>query len=210
MPNNVRANLELGAQIVIAIAIVVVAGVVVKRYLSPRQVSPASLPRITIGERLNVPNVDWEQNKKTLVFFLMKDCKYCKSSAPFYRQLIEDASKRNVKWLAILPNSVEEGRNYVQSLELPIENVQTGSLSSYKIPGTPSVLFVDNQGIVKSVWFGAEPGREKEMRDELISLFDSKISSEAPATEETSNKVYGTQEPHSTAPARKGLGAVNR
>lgn len=63
MPNNVRANLELGAQIVIAIAIVVVAGVVVKRYLFPRQVSPASLPRITIGERLNVPNVDWEQNK---------------------------------------------------------------------------------------------------------------------------------------------------
>ena len=184
MPNNVRANLELGAQIVIAIAIVVVAGVVVKRYLSPRQVSPASLPRITKGERLNVPGVDWEQNKKSLVFFLMKDCAYCKSSAPFYHQLIEEASKRNVKSLAILPNSVEEVRNYVQSLELPIENVQTGSLSSYKIPGTPSVLFVDNRGIVKSVWFGAEPGREKELRDELVALFDAKTSNEVPAKQE--------------------------
>ena len=176
MPNNVRANLELGAQIVIAVAVLAVAGVVVKRYLFPREVNPASLPRITMGERLNVPNVDWEQNKKSLVFFLMKDCKYCKYSAPFYRQLIEDASKRDVKWLAILPNSVEEGRKYVRSLELPIENVQTGSLSSYKIPGTPSVLFVDNQGIVKSVSIGAEPGREKELRDELVALFDSKIS----------------------------------
>jgi len=184
MPNNVRANIELGAQIVIAIAALAVAGVVVKRYLSPRQVSPASLPRITKGEHLNVPGVDWEQNKKSLVFFLMKDCKYCKSSAPFYRQLIEDASKRNVKWLAILPSSVEEGSKYVQSLELPIENVQTGSLSSYKILGTPSVLFVDKQGIVKSVWIGGDPGREKEMRDELVALFDAETSNEFPAKQE--------------------------
>ena len=184
MPNNVRANIELGAQIVIAVAVLAVAGVVVKRYLSPRQVGPASLPRITKGEQLNVPGVDWEQNKKSLVFFLMKDCKYCKSSAPFYRQLIEDASKRNVKWLAILPSSVDEGSKYVQSLELPIENVQTGQLSSYKIPGTPSVLFVDRQGTVKSVWIGADPGREKEMRDELIALFDSRASNEVPAKQE--------------------------
>src|SRR5713226_2081248 len=164
MPNNVRANIELGAQIVIAVAALAVAGVVVKRYLSPRPVSPASLPRITMGERLNVPNVDWEQNKKTLVFFLKKDCVYCKYTAPFYRQLIEDASKRNVKMLAILPNSVEEGREYVESLDLPIENVQTGLTSSYKIPGVPSVLFVDNQGIIKGIWIGAGPGREKEVR----------------------------------------------
>lgn len=174
MSKNVRANMELGANIVIAIAIVVVAAAVVKRYAFP-PVNLGSLPRITMGERLNVPNVDWEQNKKSLVFFLMKDCKYCESSAPFYRQLIEDASKRNVKWLAILPNSVEEGRKYVQSLGLPIENVQTGSLPSYKIPGTPSVLFVDNQGIVKSVWIGAVPGREREMRDELVALFDANL-----------------------------------
>lgn len=171
MSKNARANIELGVNIVIAIAIVVVAAVVVKRYAFP-PVNPGSLPRITKGERLNVPNVDWQQNEKSLVFFLMKDCKYCESSAPLYRQLIEDASKRNVKSLAILPNSIEEGRKYVQSLQLLIENVQTGSLSSYKIPGTPSVLFVDSEGIVKSVWIGGVPGREKEMRDELVALFD--------------------------------------
>jgi peroxiredoxin len=174
MSRSVRANLELGANVVIAIAIVVVAVVIVKRYASP-PTTPASLPRINIGERLNVPNVDWEQNKKSLVFFLMKDCKYCKSTAPFYRQLIEDASKRNVQRLAILPNSVEEGKKYVESLGLPIENVQTGALTSYKIPGTPSVLFVDRRGIVKSVWIGAEPGRDKEMRDELVALFDANL-----------------------------------
>jgi len=172
MPKNIRANIELGANIVVAIAIVVVAVVVVKRYAFPPP-NPGSLPAITKGERLSVPNVDWNQNKKTLVFFLMKDCKYCETSTPLYRQLIEDASKQNVQVLAILPNPVEAGRKYVEFLQLQIENVQAGSLGSYKIPGTPSVLLVDNQGTVKSAWIGAVPGRERQMRDELVALFDA-------------------------------------
>jgi len=78
-----------------------------------------------------------------------------------------------VKTLAILPDSDREAREYVKSLDLAIETVQTGSLSSYKISGTPTVLFVDRQGIVRNVWFGASPEREKEMRDKLFELFQA-------------------------------------
>jgi hypothetical protein len=87
--------------------------------------------------------------------------------------LIEDASKRNVKSVAILPDSADEARKYLKYLELPFENIQIGPLSSYKISGTPTVLLVDNQGIVRSAWFGAQSEREKEMRDKLIELFDA-------------------------------------
>lgn len=173
MPNNLRSNIELGAQIVIAVAVVIAAGVLVKRNMFPSPANPGNLPRINAGEKLNVPKVDWAQNKKSLVFFLNKDCVYCTSSAPLYRQLIAEASKRNVKSLAILPNSDREAREYVKSLELLTDTVQTGLLESYKITGTPTVLFVDRQGIVRNVWFGAVPGREKEMRDTLIQLFDA-------------------------------------
>jgi peroxiredoxin len=172
MQSKVRANIELTAQVIIALAVVVAAGALVKRTFFPGPGSP-NLPRINAGERLSVPNVDWERNKKTLVFFLKKDCAYCTSSAPLYRQLIADASKRNVVSLAILPNSADEARKYLQYLELPIENIQTGPLSAYKISGTPTVLFVDSQGIVRSVWFGAAPDREKEMRDKLVKLFEA-------------------------------------
>src|SRR5437660_961982 len=116
MPKNLRANIELGVQIVIAVAVVVAAGVLVKRNLFSHPANPASMPRINAGEKLNVPNVDWEQNKKSLVFFLKKDCVFCTSSAPFYRQLLEEASKRNVKSLAILPDSDREAREYVKTL----------------------------------------------------------------------------------------------
>jgi peroxiredoxin len=172
MSKNIRANIELGINIVVAIAIVVVASAVVKRYAFSS--NPTSPPRIAKGDRLEVPNVNWEQNEKTLVFFLIKDCRYCQASAPFYRQLLADAAERNVKVLAILPNSAKEAKEYVQHLELPIDDLQTGSLASYKIPGAPSVLFVDKQGIVKSAWLGATQGREQEMRDDLIALFAAK------------------------------------
>ena len=169
MTTNTKAKIELGLNIVVVLAIVIVTAVVVKRYVFQ---GAQQQPRIKIGSQLNVPNVDWEQNKKTLVFFLMEKCAYCESSAPFYRQLIEDAAKYNVKSLAILPLPVEQGRKYVQSLKLPIENVQTGSLRSYQIPGTPTVVFVDNHGTVRSVWIGAAPpDREKQMQEELNGLF---------------------------------------
>ena len=174
MQSKVRANIELTAQVIIALAVVVAAAALVKRTFFPGPGNP-NLPRINAGERLSVPNIDWEKNQKSLVFFLKKDCPYCTTSAPFYRQLIEDASKRNVKSVAVLPNSADEARKYIQYLELPIENIQTGgSLAAYKITGTPTVLFVDKEGIVRSAWFGAQPEREKEMRDKLVELFDAK------------------------------------
>ena len=172
MRANIKANIELAAQVVIAIAVVIAAGVLVKRNVWPGLAS-GRMPSITTGERLTVPNVDWAQNKKSLVFFLKKDCPYCTSSASLYRQLVEDATKRNVKCVAVFPNTPEEARKYLQYIELPIENVYTGPLRDSKISGTPTVLFVDESGLVKSVWIGAQTDREQEMRDKLVALFDS-------------------------------------
>ena len=169
---NLRSNIETGSQVIIALAVVAIAGVAAARYISSRT-HYANKPRVKIGEQLNVPNVNWENNKKTLVFFLMKDCVYCAASARFYRELIDEASKRNVKSLAVFPNSIEEARKYIQYLDLPIQDIQTGSLADYKISGTPTLLFIDRRGTVRGACFGAAPEKEKEMRDNLVRLFDS-------------------------------------
>lgn len=177
MPNNMRANIETGAQVLIAIAVLLIAGILVKRYLFTSQVSTENMQEEAqrlVGTRMSVPNVNWQENRMSLILFLKKDCVFCKASAPFYRQLIADGSQRNVKWIAILPESVEEGKAYLRSLELPIDNVQSASLSSYKIRGTPSALFVDSQGIIKSVWLGAPADRQTQMRAEFIALSDGK------------------------------------
>lgn len=172
MRASVRANIELAAQVVIAIAVVIAAGVLVKRNVWPG-LGSGRVAGISTGERLSIPTIDWARNKKSLVFFLKKDCPYCTSSAGLYRQLLEDATKRNVKCLAVFPNAPEEARKYLEYIELPIENVYTGPLGEFKISGTPTVLFVDEAGIVRSVWIGAQTDREQEMRDQLLALFDS-------------------------------------
>lgn len=168
-----KSKIELGLNIAIAVAILVIAGVLVKRTFFAEQAKQPTLEaqaQQLLGTRISVPGVDWAQNKKSLIFFLKKDCIYCDAVAPSYQQLIGEAEKANVKLIAILPNPVQVGREYVQSLGLLIENVQTGVLASYKIPGTPSVLVVDAEGIVRGIWIGAEPGREKEMLAKLVSL----------------------------------------
>jgi len=96
MQSRFRTNIEFGAQIVIAIAVLLVAGIIVKRHILPDQGTALKMPGISAGERLNLADVDWKQNKKSLVFFLNKDCRYCTSSAPVYRQLTEEAFKQNV------------------------------------------------------------------------------------------------------------------
>jgi len=173
MRASVRANIELVTQVVVAIAIIITAGVLVKRTVFTGQSNGAGLPGLTVGERLNVPTIDWAQNKKSLVFFLKKDCPFCTSSAALYRQLMDEAAKRNVKCIALLPNSPEDARKYLQYLELSFGNVYTGPIEDSRITGTPTVVFVDQNGIVKSVWIGAQTEREKEMRDTLVQLFDS-------------------------------------
>lgn len=174
MQSRFRTNIEFGAQILMAIAVLVVAGIIVKRQVVPER-RTVNIPAISAGERLNLANVDWNQNRKSLVFFLNKDCQYCTSSAPFYRQLKEEAIKQNVKSLAVFPHSIEEGKAYLASIQLSIDEIYTSPLAPYKIPGTPTVLFVNSSGTVEKGWFGDVSGREKQIREEFLTLAEKPV-----------------------------------
>lgn len=175
MRSSFRTNIEFGAQIVIAIAVLVVAGIIVKRHISQDQRTVLKMPSISAGERLNLADVDWKQNKKSLVFFLNKDCRYCTSSAPVYRQLTEEAFKQNVKSLAVFPHSAEEAKAYLESIKLSIDEVLSSPLPPDKIAGTPTVLFVNSSGTVEGVWVGDASGREKQIREEFLTLAEKPV-----------------------------------
>ena len=86
---------------------------------------------------------------------------------------MDEASKRNVKCIAVLPNSPEDARKYLQYLELSFQNIYTGPIEDSKISGTPTIVFVDQNGVAKGVWIGAQDEREKAMHNTLVQLFDS-------------------------------------
>ncbi len=151
-----------------------------KRHVFPQRPLPLNVQGIAGGERLNLPDVDWKRTQKTLVFFLNKDCHFCTSSAPFYRQWIEEASaKQNLSLVAVLPNSPEEAKAYIESTKLPIADIHISPLAPYRIVGTPTVLLVNHSGIVERVWFGGVSGKEKQMREELMASIEKSPSMES-------------------------------
>jgi hypothetical protein len=63
--------------------------------------------------------------------------------------------------MAVLPQKPEEGVAYLAKLGLQVGDVRQGSLSALRIPGTPTLLLVDRQGIVQNVWVGKLSGNEE-------------------------------------------------
>ena len=144
-------------EFVVNIAILIVAAlasvVLVKNYLS-RRTARDMPPQIAVGTKLSVPGIDWRVNGNTLVLAVSTNCHYCTESAPFYRRLAADLPRRRVHLTAILPENVEEGGKYLRSLGLQVSDVRQGSFRSLKIRGTPTLMLVDERGLIRYVWEG--------------------------------------------------------
>jgi hypothetical protein len=54
----------------------------------------------------------------------------------------------------VFPGDPEKGREYLRSLRVPITDVRQGKPPSLPIRGTPTLLLVDRDGIVRKVWAG--------------------------------------------------------
>lgn len=174
--NTLRSKIELGLNIVITVAIVVVTAVTVMRYFASRHAhehdrGKQNQPTL-VGTRLSIPGIGGGQTQKNLVLFMRSDCPACKIAAPLYRQLIAEASQRDVKSVAILPDSPERGRQYLQSLQLGAQDVQSADLSAYPISTVPTALVVDGEGVVKGSWIGVKRGQENTVANEVVALLE--------------------------------------
>jgi thiol-disulfide isomerase/thioredoxin len=175
--NNLRSKIELALNMVVVIAIVSVAVVTVKRHLSlghPGRDHHTEHGQAMVGARMTIPGVGQEPDQKSLVLFLRKDCPACRMVAPLYRELIAEASKQGVRQVAILAGSLEEGKQYLRSLDLDPDHVQSADLfASYKISSVPTAVVLDGDGVIEGAWVGAAPGRENETRSEVIALLQA-------------------------------------
>lgn len=149
-------KLETAANIAIVLVALIASAVLVKNYLlsGPGRGAP---PQIAVGEKFPLTDVDWKGNGTTLVLALAPGCDSCSESAPFYRRLSADLATRPVHMTAVLPGSVDEGREYLRSLSVEIGDVRQGSFRSLKINGTPTLILVDREGMVRNVWLGRFP-----------------------------------------------------
>ncbi len=56
--------------------------------------------------------------------------------------------------MAILPQEIPQGKKYLETLGVPVGDIQRAELASLKIAGTPTLLLVDRRGVVENVWVG--------------------------------------------------------
>lgn len=107
---------------------------------------------IEAGEVLNLSGVAWGTGPQTLVLALNQTCNYCTASGPFYRRINKEVPDANL--IAMLPHPVEESKTYLASLGVSVRQIVQADFDSLNVRGTPTLLLVDREGVVRTIWRG--------------------------------------------------------
>ena len=168
--SKVSQKIELTANILIIVVALLLGGVLIKKYFFDPPVVSNQPPRVEpkIGSVMNVPDVNWSQQPKTLILALQSSCHFCNESAPFYKRVIESVKDKNVKLIAVFPTAVEESAAHLQKLGLSNMEVKQSSLGSLQVSGTPTLILTNDKGEVTNYWVGKlTPDKETEVINKL-------------------------------------------
>lgn len=164
------AKIETAANI----ATIVVAGllsvVLVKTYFIPaswlsKPLTPPAADVTGAGTHLSdqLPGVEWNKNGQTVVLALSTQCHFCTESAPFFRKLGEKAGKA-VRIVSIMPQPVADAESYLRRNGVRVDEIRQVSLEKIGVPGTPTLLLVNGDGVVTKSWVGKlQPQQEGEV-----------------------------------------------
>ena len=115
MQSKLSQRIELVANIAIILIAILLGYFLIQRFVFQQNPQPQKPPaEIVKGTKISLPEVDWQANQKTLILALQKGCHFCSESMSFYKTLVEKAKEKGVKLVAVLPNSREEGSQYLR------------------------------------------------------------------------------------------------
>jgi hypothetical protein len=158
--------IELLVNLAILVLCVVLSAVLVKKYFFGPPPEPVG---ISVGARIAVPDFDWRRQPQTVVLALQQNCRFCSESAPFYKTLIAEASRRGVRVVAVFPQDEASARTYLAGLGVEAPELKIADFRALEIRGTPTVLLADREGVATHVWRGKLPeSREQDVLDALV------------------------------------------
>ena len=153
---NLHKRAELLANIAIVIVAIILGVVLVKRFIMDSNEPPnPAAAQLARAERVPLEGIEWDKSKYTMLLVLQKGCRYCTESAPFYQRLIsETANRSDMKLIALLPDSVADGKQYLNEIGVNISDIRQVSPRKIKVGVTPTLILVDASGVVVDVWRG--------------------------------------------------------
>lgn len=168
--SKVHQKIELAANILIILVAITIGGVLTQKYFFAVPQKEQARLQPTVGAKMNVPNIDWSQQPKTLILALQSGCRFCNESAPFYKRLVETVGNKNIKLVAVFPGSVEQSALHLKKLGLTNVEVRESSLNSLQVSGTPTLILTNDKGEIMDYWVGKlPPDKETEVINKLIS-----------------------------------------
>jgi len=163
--DRISKKVELVANIAIILVAVSLAVVLVKRFVFTSRSEPTV--QSNIGAKLSQPDIDWSKSNKNVVLMLSNTCHFCTESAPFYKRLVQEQAQRGTfRLTAVLPQPVSDGQKYLNGLGVEINDIKQLTPGGIRIQGTPTILLVNNAGVVTEEWLGKLP---PEKENEVLS-----------------------------------------
>jgi peroxiredoxin len=61
---------------------------------------------------------------------------------------------KNIRLIGLFSTEVENEKDYIEKLGVKFDALQKTSFKNLKIPSTPTIIVIDKDGLVVSVWRG--------------------------------------------------------
>lgn len=169
--NKLSQRLELVANILIIVVAVAIGSVLIQKYFfQSTVVNQKARVQPEIGSKLNLSDVDFSNQPKTLVLALQAGCRFCNESAPFYKRIIENTQNKNIKLVAVFSTGMEESTAYLNELGLTNLEVKRSPLDNIQVNGTPTLILTNEKGEITDYWVGKlPPDKETEVINRLNS-----------------------------------------
>ena len=174
-PTSKKSTLDTVANIAIIIVCAIAAFVLIRQnFFNPNQQQAGPRPpEVEVGEQLDaLRQVVPAGSDRAMIVALSPTCHFCTESMPFYKRLVEERNKKgsNTKVIAAVPReeAKAEEQKTMDSAGVQPDALVALDFQNIKVPGTPTILLVDNQGKVLDVWVGKQDSSgEEEILEKL-------------------------------------------
>jgi hypothetical protein len=165
-----KSTLDTVANIAIILVCAIAAFILIRNnFFNKPQAGGPRPPEAAVGEQFDsIRQVMPAGTDRALVVAVAPTCHFCTDSMPFYKQLLDERNQKGskTKVIAAVPreDAKAEEQQKMASAGVNPDALVVLDFQNIKVPGTPTILHVDNQGKVLDVWVGKQDSSgEKEI-----------------------------------------------
>jgi hypothetical protein len=119
------------------------------------------VPQYSVGDRFEgAPGLDFKSHPSTMVIWVSSRCGACTASMPFYQRLTAESHRTPVVLMG--QESVDMLKAYADAFAFRPAQIVSAGDQTLKFAGTPTVLLIGPDSIVRSIWYGRRQNAAEE------------------------------------------------